>query len=119
MISGQCCFCQKGLFSCCDRINPNAEIAAKAMGQSPAGLFGFTMLGGRSGGQRIGVHAGLHKIQIVLGNTEGILDGIWLMKSLRRLMGYTAASADLRKRLKQGDDAKGDRVLFKKDSLVR
>ena len=51
MISGQCCFCQKGLFSCCDRINPNAEIAAKAMGQSPAGLFGFTMLGGRSGGQ--------------------------------------------------------------------
>jgi threonine dehydrogenase-like Zn-dependent dehydrogenase len=43
---------KKGLFSCCDRTNPNAEIAAKAMGQSPAGLFGFShMLGGYSGGQ--------------------------------------------------------------------
>jgi threonine dehydrogenase-like Zn-dependent dehydrogenase len=49
---GQCWFCQKGLFSCCDRTNPNHEIAAKAMGQSPAGLFGFShMLGGYSGGQ--------------------------------------------------------------------
>jgi threonine dehydrogenase-like Zn-dependent dehydrogenase len=49
---GQCWFCKKGLFSCCDRTNPNAELAAKAMGQSPAGLFGFShMLGGYSGGQ--------------------------------------------------------------------
>ena len=49
---GQCWFCQKGLFSCCDRTNPNAEMAAKAMGHSPAGLFGFShMLGGYSGGQ--------------------------------------------------------------------
>ena len=49
---GRCWFCQKGLFSCCDRTNPNAEMAAKAMGQSPAGLFGFShMLGGYSGGQ--------------------------------------------------------------------
>ena len=49
---GQCWFCQKGLFSCCDRTNPNAKIAAKSMGQSPAGLFGFShMLGGYSGGQ--------------------------------------------------------------------
>ena len=39
---GQCWFCEKGLFSCCDRTNPNAELAAKAMGQSPAGLFGFS-----------------------------------------------------------------------------
>ena len=32
--------------------NPNAEMAIKAMGQSPAGLFGFShMLGGYSGGQ--------------------------------------------------------------------
>jgi threonine dehydrogenase-like Zn-dependent dehydrogenase len=44
--------CQKGLFSCCGRTNPNAEMAIKAMGQSPAGLFGFShMLGGYSGGQ--------------------------------------------------------------------
>ena len=37
---------------CCDTSNPNAEIAREAMGQSPAGLFGFShMLGGFAGGQ--------------------------------------------------------------------
>lgn len=49
---GECFFCQKGLFSCCDNSNPNAEIAREAMGQSPAGLFGYShMLGGFAGGQ--------------------------------------------------------------------
>jgi len=49
---GQCWFCEKVLFSACERTNPNAEIAIKAMGHSPAGLFGFShMLGGYSGGQ--------------------------------------------------------------------
>lgn len=49
---GECDFCQKEMYSLCDRSNPNAKIARKAMGQSPAGLFGFShMLGGFSGGQ--------------------------------------------------------------------
>ena len=49
---GACFFCQKEMYSLCDRSNPNAEIAQKAMGHSPAGLFGFShMLGGFSGGQ--------------------------------------------------------------------
>src|ERR1044072_1777092 len=49
---GSCFFCKKSLFSCCDTSNPNAEIARKAMGHSPAGLFGFShMLGGFPGGQ--------------------------------------------------------------------
>ncbi|WP_254509230.1 zinc-dependent alcohol dehydrogenase [Anatilimnocola floriformis] len=49
---GSCFFCEKQLFSCCDRSNPNAEIAAKLMGHSPAGLFGYShMLGGFAGGQ--------------------------------------------------------------------
>lgn len=49
---GSCFFCQKTLFSVCDVSNPNAEIARKAMGHSPAGLFGFShMLGGFPGGQ--------------------------------------------------------------------
>ncbi|MBM7112118.1 zinc-dependent alcohol dehydrogenase [Archangium primigenium] len=49
---GECFFCQKGLFSCCDVSNPNKEIAAKAMGQSPAGMFGYShMMGGFAGGQ--------------------------------------------------------------------
>jgi threonine dehydrogenase-like Zn-dependent dehydrogenase len=49
---GECFFCQKTLFSCCDRTNPNAEMAAKVMGHSPAGLFGYSHLtGGYPGGQ--------------------------------------------------------------------
>lgn len=49
---GQCFFCRKGLFSLCDTSNPNAEVAQKAMGHSPAGLFGYShMLGGFPGGQ--------------------------------------------------------------------
>ncbi len=49
---GTCFFCQKQLYSCCDNTNPNAELAEKVMGQSPAGLFGYShMLGGYAGGQ--------------------------------------------------------------------
>jgi len=49
---GQCWFCQHGLFSACDVSNPNAEMAAKLMGHSPAGLFGYShLLGGFAGGQ--------------------------------------------------------------------
>ena len=49
---GECFFCKKGMFSLCDRSNPNAEAARKVMGQSPAGLFGYShMLGGFPGGQ--------------------------------------------------------------------
>ncbi len=49
---GACWFCRRGEFSMCDTSNPNAEMARLAMGQSPAGLFGFShMLGGFSGGQ--------------------------------------------------------------------
>jgi threonine dehydrogenase-like Zn-dependent dehydrogenase len=49
---GSCFFCQKGLFSLCDTSNPNAEMARKVMGHSPAGLFGYShMLGGFPGGQ--------------------------------------------------------------------
>jgi threonine dehydrogenase-like Zn-dependent dehydrogenase len=49
---GECRYCKMGLFSLCDVSNPNAELARKAMGQSPAGLFGYShMLGGFPGGQ--------------------------------------------------------------------
>lgn len=49
---GECYFCQKGFTSCCDRSNRNREIAEKAMGHSPSGMFGYShMLGGFSGGQ--------------------------------------------------------------------
>jgi threonine dehydrogenase-like Zn-dependent dehydrogenase len=49
---GECFFCKKSMFSLCDRSNPNAEMARKAMGHSPSGLFGYShMLGGFAGGQ--------------------------------------------------------------------
>jgi len=49
---GDCYFCRKQLYSLCDRSNPNAEVARKAMGHSPSGLLGYShMLGGYAGGQ--------------------------------------------------------------------
>jgi threonine dehydrogenase-like Zn-dependent dehydrogenase len=49
---GECFFCKKELWSLCDNSNPNAEMARAAMGQSPAGLFGYShMTGGYAGGQ--------------------------------------------------------------------
>jgi threonine dehydrogenase-like Zn-dependent dehydrogenase len=49
---GRCFFCERKLFSLCDNSNPDAEKAAKAMGHSPAGLFGYShLLGGFPGGQ--------------------------------------------------------------------
>ena len=49
---GQCWFCQKGLWSCCDTTNRKPEIAQKLMGHAPAGLFGYSALTGEyPGGQ--------------------------------------------------------------------
>ena len=49
---GNCFFCKRELWSCCDNSNPNAWMAEKLMGYSPAGLFGYThMMGGYAGGQ--------------------------------------------------------------------
>ena len=49
---GNCFFCKKGLWAACDTTNPNAAMAAKMMGHSPAGLFGYSHLtGGYAGGQ--------------------------------------------------------------------
>ncbi|ODU00545.1 MAG: glutathione-dependent formaldehyde dehydrogenase [Planctomycetes bacterium SCN 63-9] len=49
---GDCWYCKRGEFAFCDNSNRNAEIARAAMGQSPAGLFGYShMLGAYPGGQ--------------------------------------------------------------------
>jgi threonine dehydrogenase-like Zn-dependent dehydrogenase len=49
---GQCAACLQGLFSVCENSNPNAWMAEKLMGHSPAGIFGYShMLGGFAGGQ--------------------------------------------------------------------
>ncbi|MFN2608281.1 MAG: zinc-dependent alcohol dehydrogenase [Acidimicrobiales bacterium] len=49
---GACGACQQGLYSLCENSNPNAGLAEKAYGFSPAGIFGYShMLGGFAGGQ--------------------------------------------------------------------
>jgi len=49
---GGCFFCKSTEFSLCENSNPNAWMAEKLWGHSPAGLFGYShMLGGYAGGQ--------------------------------------------------------------------
>ncbi len=49
---GTCFFCESSEFSLCENSNPNAWVAEKLWGHSPAGLFGYShMLGGYAGGQ--------------------------------------------------------------------
>jgi threonine dehydrogenase-like Zn-dependent dehydrogenase len=49
---GKCLLCKEGLFSLCENSNPNAALAEKMFGHSPAGLFGYSHLtGGYAGGQ--------------------------------------------------------------------
>jgi threonine dehydrogenase-like Zn-dependent dehydrogenase len=49
---GVCTPCQAGEVSLCENSNPNAWMAEKLWGHSPAGLFGYShMLGGYAGGQ--------------------------------------------------------------------
>jgi len=49
---GSCAMCEAKIYSCCENSNPNAAIAEKMLGHSPAGIFGYShMLGGYAGGQ--------------------------------------------------------------------
>ncbi|MBV9742143.1 MAG: glutathione-dependent formaldehyde dehydrogenase [Acidobacteriia bacterium] len=49
---GECFFCTRGMYSVCENSNPNAWLAEKFWGHSPAGLFGYShLLGGFAGGQ--------------------------------------------------------------------
>lgn len=49
---GACGACKAQLYSLCENTNPNAWMAEKLWGHSPAGLFGYShMLGGYAGGQ--------------------------------------------------------------------
>jgi threonine dehydrogenase-like Zn-dependent dehydrogenase len=49
---GVCMMCREELFSLCENTNPNAWMAEKLWGHSPAGVFGYShMLGGYAGGQ--------------------------------------------------------------------
>lgn len=49
---GQCWSCKNELYSLCENSNPNAWMAEKMFGHSPAGIFGYSHLtGGYAGGQ--------------------------------------------------------------------
>src|SRR3954468_15525906 len=49
---GECWSCKNDLWSLCANSNPNAHIAEKMMGHSPAGIYGYShMMGGFAGGQ--------------------------------------------------------------------
>jgi threonine dehydrogenase-like Zn-dependent dehydrogenase len=49
---GSCAQCALGLYSTCENSNPNAWLAEKQWGYSPAGIFGYShTLGGFAGGQ--------------------------------------------------------------------
>jgi threonine dehydrogenase-like Zn-dependent dehydrogenase len=49
---GSCFFCERDMFSLCENSNPNAPLAEKMWGHSPAGIFGYShLLGGYAGGQ--------------------------------------------------------------------
>jgi threonine dehydrogenase-like Zn-dependent dehydrogenase len=49
---GHCWHCQRDMYSLCENSNPNAWMAEKLFGHSPAGLFGYSHLtGGYAGGQ--------------------------------------------------------------------
>jgi threonine dehydrogenase-like Zn-dependent dehydrogenase len=49
---GNCFFCKNEMFSLCENSNPNAWMAEKLFGHSPAGIFGYSHLtGGFAGGQ--------------------------------------------------------------------
>ncbi len=95
---GSCWFCKKTLFSCCDTTNPNAKLAEKAMGHSPAGLFGFShLVGGYAGGQAEFLrvpHADIGPIKI----ESGLPDEKVLFLSDIFPTGYMAAeNADIEK----------------------
>ena len=49
---GRCFFCLRGLFAGCEVTNPNAALAEKIWGHSPAGIYGYShLVGGYAGGQ--------------------------------------------------------------------
>jgi len=49
---GQCFFCRRQLWSCCDNTNPKAYLGEQAFGETTAGIFGYSHLtGGYAGGQ--------------------------------------------------------------------
>jgi threonine dehydrogenase-like Zn-dependent dehydrogenase len=49
---GECFFCRRQLYSCCDNTNTKAYLGDKVLGQPTAGIYGYShLMGGYAGGQ--------------------------------------------------------------------
>ena len=49
---GNCFFCQREIFSCCDNSNAKPEMTEELYGFTPSGIFGYShLMGGFAGGQ--------------------------------------------------------------------
>jgi threonine dehydrogenase-like Zn-dependent dehydrogenase len=88
---GNCLQCKREMFSICENSNPNAWMAEKMWGYSPAAIYGYShMLGGYAGGQseyaRI-VYADVGPIKV----PDGITDEQALFLSDVLPTGYMAA----------------------------
>jgi len=90
---GHCFFCEEKLYSVCENSNPNAWMAEKMWGHSPAGIFGYSHLtGGYAGGQAEYVrvpYADIGPVKI----PDGISDEQVLFLSDILPTGYMAAEA--------------------------
>lgn len=53
---GNCFFCRRQLYSCCDNTNPKPYLGDKMFGQPTAGIYGYShLMGGYAGGQAEGL----------------------------------------------------------------
>jgi threonine dehydrogenase-like Zn-dependent dehydrogenase len=90
---GSCWFCQHDLWSLCDNTNPNAAMAEKLWGHSPAGIYGYShLLGGYAGGQAEYVRVPFADVG-PLKLPEGVADEQVLFLSDIFPTGYMAAEA--------------------------
>jgi threonine dehydrogenase-like Zn-dependent dehydrogenase len=90
---GHCEQCQREMFSLCENSNPNAWMAEKLYGYSPAGLYGYShMMGGYAGGQAEFVRVPFADIG-PLKVPEGMSDEQVLFLSDILPTGYMAAEA--------------------------
>jgi len=90
---GECFYCQRGMWSLCDNSNPNAWMAEKVFGYTPAGLYGYShLMGGYAGGQAEYVRVPFADIG-PLRIPDGLSDEQVLLISDVFATGYMAAEA--------------------------
>jgi threonine dehydrogenase-like Zn-dependent dehydrogenase len=89
---GACNACQREQYSLCENTNPNARIAEKFLGYSPAGIYGYShMLGGFAGGQAEYVRVPFADFNPLKIEDDGLTDDHVLFLSDILPTGYMAA----------------------------